>query len=248
MCIFLRQGCDDTMVQCRRPPAPRAYSLGNNPAARRVCTRQVDRATLRTGWIPTSSSASKPSCCRISTPRTRWRDTSCAAITTRRTWCRRPTCAPSSTSAGSGGAVPRRTTAARGCSRSRAIAYRTRCAPNSRSVDVTHPVLEEQLDAYLDGELAAVDARELEAHLVQCADCARFRDGRVALRAAIAARLPALRAPGALRDRVRAALRATARSEEHTSELQSLAYLVCRLLLEKKKKPSDRLLSDAAAG
>src|SRR2546425_6596101 len=26
------------------------------------------------------------------------------------------------------------------------------------------------------------------------------------------------------------------RSEEHTSELQSLAYLVCRLLLEKKKK------------
>src|SRR2546425_6355673 len=28
---------------------------------------------------------------------------------------------------------------------------------------------------------------------------------------------------------------ATGRSEEHTSELQSLAYLVCRLLLEKKK-------------
>src|SRR3989441_3164944 len=31
------------------------------------------------------------------------------------------------------------------------------------------------------------------------------------------------------------------RSEEHTSELQSLAYLVCRLLLEKKKtKTPDR--------
>src|SRR2546423_4586904 len=28
------------------------------------------------------------------------------------------------------------------------------------------------------------------------------------------------------------------RSEEHTSELQSLAYLVCRLLLEKKKNRS----------
>src|SRR3989441_2488720 len=28
-----------------------------------------------------------------------------------------------------------------------------------------------------------------------------------------------------------------ARSEEHTSELQSLAYLVCRLLLEKKNTP-----------
>src|SRR2546425_3748487 len=31
-----------------------------------------------------------------------------------------------------------------------------------------------------------------------------------------------------------------ARSEEHTSELQSLAYLVCRLLLEKKKKTKRR--------
>src|SRR2546425_2907618 len=34
----------------------------------------------------------------------------------------------------------------------------------------------------------------------------------------------------------RACPRTSNRSEEHTSELQSLAYLVCRLLLEKKKK------------
>src|SRR2546425_5195732 len=34
------------------------------------------------------------------------------------------------------------------------------------------------------------------------------------------------------------------RSEEHTSELQSLAYLVCRLLLEKKKKHTTRLKSN----
>src|SRR6266545_1970850 len=33
---------------------------------------------------------------------------------------------------------------------------------------------------------------------------------------------------------VTASLADRARSEEHTSELQSLAYLVCRLLLEKK--------------
>src|SRR2546425_5340271 len=33
-----------------------------------------------------------------------------------------------------------------------------------------------------------------------------------------------------------ALVRGRLRSEEHTSELQSLAYLVCRLLLEKKKK------------
>src|SRR3989441_12019460 len=38
------------------------------------------------------------------------------------------------------------------------------------------------------------------------------------------------------RRRARAPPRATRRSEEHTSELQSLAYLVCRLLLEKKNK------------
>src|SRR2546425_5415045 len=34
------------------------------------------------------------------------------------------------------------------------------------------------------------------------------------------------------------------RSEEHTSELQSLAYLVCRLLLEKKKKQNIHLTTD----
>src|SRR5437762_5748050 len=33
---------------------------------------------------------------------------------------------------------------------------------------------------------------------------------------------------------------ASARSEEHTSELQSPMYLVCRLLLEKKKKAQNR--------
>src|SRR2546425_5679408 len=36
------------------------------------------------------------------------------------------------------------------------------------------------------------------------------------------------------------------RSEEHTSELQSLAYLVCRLLLEKKKNTMRRAISGKA--
>src|SRR2546425_7737068 len=36
------------------------------------------------------------------------------------------------------------------------------------------------------------------------------------------------------------------RSEEHTSELQSLAYLVCRLLLEKKKKKRSATLPSCA--
>src|SRR2546425_9205877 len=48
------------------------------------------------------------------------------------------------------------------------------------------------------------------------------------------------RGPGCFGHRVppsasRGASRCRMRSEEHTSELQSLAYLVCRLLLEKKK-------------
>src|SRR3712207_6973126 len=39
---------------------------------------------------------------------------------------------------------------------------------------------------------------------------------------------------------------AAGRSEEHTSELQSRQYLVCRLLLEKKKKTTMTLLSTAS--
>src|SRR3712207_8846042 len=39
----------------------------------------------------------------------------------------------------------------------------------------------------------------------------------------------------------RAVLDPAARSEEHTSELQSRQYLVCRLLLEKKKKKTLRI-------
>src|SRR5690348_17984925 len=64
----------------------------------------------------------------------------------------------------------------------------------------------------------AVRAREEEA--------AR-RDGVAADRAAAFARA---------RPRARPAGRLGARSEEHTSELQSPVHLVCRLLLEKKKK------------
>src|SRR3712207_7373746 len=44
---------------------------------------------------------------------------------------------------------------------------------------------------------------------------------------------------GDLLVRVRQELVQRRRSEEHTSELQSRQYLVCRLLLEKKKKSND---------
>src|SRR5438445_7285236 len=42
------------------------------------------------------------------------------------------------------------------------------------------------------------------------------------------------------RRRARAIRAARARSEEHTSELQSRQYLVCRLLLEKKKQTTQK--------
>src|SRR3712207_6859174 len=55
-------------------------------------------------------------------------------------------------------------------------------------------------------------------------------------RTAGAARRPARRATPPCRCRPCARPPAPWRSEEHTSELQSRQYLVCRLLLEKKKR------------
>src|SRR5438046_8454261 len=46
--------------------------------------------------------------------------------------------------------------------------------------------------------------------------------------------------------KARTVVGASTRSEEHTSELQSLTNLVCRLLLEKKKKTNENRPSHAA--
>src|SRR3712207_8316196 len=63
------------------------------------------------------------------------------------------------------------------------------------------------------------------------------RPQHVVVLAGRAERLHRLAEPAVLLDLVR-------RSEEHTSELQSRQYLVCRLLLEKKKIPHIHLLCD----
>src|SRR5947209_11112925 len=47
-------------------------------------------------------------------------------------------------------------------------------------------------------------------------------------------------------DRQRGKVWLEVRSEEHTSELQSRQYLVCRLLLEKKKTNRNRIQNSAA--
>src|SRR3712207_7997459 len=63
--------------------------------------------------------------------------------------------------------------------------------------------------------------------------------GRETLTETLLGRLAGLAAPGAVgRMRLLAVMgpSGSGRSEEHTSELQSRQYLVCRLLLEKKNK------------
>src|SRR5258708_28166051 len=54
------------------------------------------------------------------------------------------------------------------------------------------------------------------------------------------ARVPLVKLQAELADARRVEAESRARSEEHTSELQSPDHLVCRLLLEKKKKRNTR--------
>ncbi len=70
-----------------------------------------------------------------------------------------------------------------------------------------HDQLEERISAYADGEVTVKEARDVEAHLATCAACTTRLARHRALTAAIHAELPALAAPDALRERVRAALR-----------------------------------------
>ena len=115
---------------------------------------------------------------------------------------------------------------------------------------MTHSELELQLDAYLDGELASRDAREFEAHLKECRDCARAHDARVALGAAIRAEVPALRAPDGLRTQVRAALRSAAATSVNRRIIPPLAgrWLALAASLALVAVGSWRLASNRAAG
>src|SRR5687767_10246372 len=61
-----------------------------------------------------------------------------------------------------------------------------------------------------------------------------------ALRAGLPVTVPGMSIDRQCASGLMAIATAAKRSEEHTSELQSLAYLVCRLLLEKKKKKTKK--------
>src|SRR5438045_6711633 len=75
----------------------------------------------------------------------------------------------------------------------------------------------------------AIPFRSRAAPTATCGSPSRARRGSAASRRPASSPSLRCRAP------TRAALRGD-RSEEHTSELQSLRHLVCRLLLEKKKQ------------
>jgi anti-sigma factor (TIGR02949 family) len=79
---------------------------------------------------------------------------------------------------------------------------------------MTHEEMQLQVDAYVDGELAPEDARELERHLRHCSACAELREDRTRLSAAIRTEIPALQAPKELRSRIRAQLRTTAKPDD----------------------------------
>src|SRR3712207_6951716 len=79
---------------------------------------------------------------------------------------------------------------------------------------------------------AEVDQRHEDLAAVVGVD----RPGRIDERQAVSARQAAPRPDLRLVARGHGDREAAGRSEEHTSELQSRQYLVCRLLLEKKTK------------
>src|SRR2546422_1087646 len=85
-----------------------------------------------------------------------------------------------------------------------------------------------------------IDCRKLRARAARVAARACIDPGRSAGRVESGDRTGPRQRGAMLRARRRGALdpaaRRLPRSEEHTSELQSRLHLVCRLLLEKKKK------------
>src|SRR2546425_6120733 len=87
------------------------------------------------------------------------------------------------------------------------------------------PAVDEfQIEVFRDGELDEVRV------VVELEDTAGVRPVQEALRQALGIRLEVAAVPPRSLPRYELKARRVVRSEEHTSELQSLAYLVCRLL------------------
>jgi anti-sigma factor (TIGR02949 family) len=76
------------------------------------------------------------------------------------------------------------------------------------------PDRNEELNAFLDGELPIAQAADLAAHLASCPDCARTLAELARLRAALARVLPMEEPPAELKARIEAALDAEARRRQ----------------------------------
>jgi anti-sigma factor RsiW len=76
---------------------------------------------------------------------------------------------------------------------------------------MSHREIQERIHPYVDGELDAVNAREVELHLSACEECRGLEQRVRGLSDALKASAPAYRAPSALRRNVRSALRREAK-------------------------------------
>src|SRR2546422_1870313 len=106
-------------------------------------------------------------------------------------------------------------------------------AERERRVREQH-LLDVEPGAHLEQRVDAPDERHRQVE--------QPRDGEIGPDDRVRARLHAATTWVSVHALSAVAVRITARSEEHTSELQSRLHLVCRLLLEKKKKKQTRTL------
>src|SRR5439155_1081367 len=193
------------MIPWRRPHAAELYSSGNNPAAGGVSIRQVDRTPedrLESSELERFEAVVLPHLDAAYT---------LARYLTRNDHDAQDVVQDASLRAlryfhgfrGAGSAEGRAWLLA--IVRNPAYTWQRR-----HRADPPTTAFEAQLDAYLDGELAAPDAAELEQHLRACPECSRLERRRRALSAALRDQLPRFPAPDTLRAGVRAGARAEA--------------------------------------
>src|SRR3989441_2381205 len=111
--------------------------------------------------------------------------------------------------------------------------YKTGQLVKAEEVQVN--IVEKQKQIELQQQEILRKQRELEANVQKPADAERYKVETLATATKFQLETEAAGAAAAAKAKGFASADVN-RSEEHTSELQSLAYLVCRLLLEKKKK------------
>jgi anti-sigma factor RsiW len=118
---------------------------------------------------------------------------------------------------------------------------------------MNHQEIQERIHPYVDGELDAVNAREVELHLGACEECGGLEQRIRALSGVLTASAPAYRAPAALRKSVRAALRKEVKPARQTGWWVFAASAACALLLlafavsQTMRAPRDAITDEVVA-